>query len=325
MQSKLTKDRSITMLNFLPCFFIYIISNTLFILNTIFWGGLLSIGGVIKLFLPCKGVRVLLTRGMDKLMYGWATINGLILKLIANIDWDVEGLENLCPKHWYLLISNHLSGLDIAVTAYILRNHIPMLKFFLKKELIYVPFLGLACWALDMPFMNRSSPAKLRKNPKLKGKDLQATKKSCQKFKYLPTSIINYVEGSRYTEEKCQRQNSPYRYLLKPKAGGIAFTLASMGNLFTNLLNITIVYPNAPKNILNAAMKGKIDKIVVRIEAFPVPVVDDQRYLTDPEHRIEFQRWLNQLWHEKDQQIHQILTTSQTASNNKQKFYQITS
>lgn len=303
------------MLNFLPGPMLFILSLSLLIINTAVWGSLISLGGLVKILMPVQGARNAVTTVMNRFMWAWACCNGGILYLIAKIEWDVQGLEGLDKNSWYLLISNHLSGFDIAAQTYVLRNHIPMLKFFLKKELIYVPIMGLGCWALDMPFMDRTSPAKLKKNPKLKGKDLATTRRACEKFKNMPTSIINYVEGSRFTREKHQRQDSPYQYLLRPKAGGIAFTLSAMGEQFTNLLNMTIVYPDAPDDILFGVMSGKVNKIVMRINALPVPQVDADRYFSESEYRVEFQRWLNQLWVEKDLQIQALLQPSVTTTN----------
>lgn len=303
------------MLNFLPGSVLFMLSLSLLIINTAVWGSLISIGGVVKLVMPAQSARNAVTTVMNRFMWAWACCNGGILYLIAKIEWDVEGLEGLDKNSWYLLISNHLSGFDIAAQTYVLRNHIPMLKFFLKKELIYVPIMGLGCWALDMPFMNRTSPAKLKKNPKLKGKDLATTRRACEKFKNMPTSIINYVEGSRFTRDKHQRQNSPYQHLLRPKAGGIAFTLSAMGEQFTNLLDMTIVYPDAPDDILFGVMNGKVSKIIVRINALPVPQVDPTRYFSESEYRVEFQRWLNQVWAEKDQQIDALLQTNQNVAD----------
>ncbi|ABE56698.1 phospholipid/glycerol acyltransferase [Shewanella denitrificans OS217] len=295
------------MLSFLPGPILFLLSGSLFVLSTFLWGGLISIGGIIKLFIPTVKGRIAITHVMNHFMWCWALFNGVIINLIAKIDWDVKGLEQLDNKNWYLLISNHISGLDIAAQSYLLRNNIPMLKFFLKKELLYVPILGLGCWALDMPFMDRTSPAKVKKNPKLKGKDLRTTRQSCEKFKHMPTSIINYVEGSRFTREKHQRQASPYRYLLKPKAGGIAFTLSAMGEQFTQVLNLTLVYPDAPEDTLKAMMLGKISKITMRVECLDVPQVDAELYFSNPEYRAQFQRWLNQVWQEKDQLIHELI------------------
>lgn len=157
------------MLNFLPGPVLFILSLSLLIINTALWGTLVCLGGLVKMLMPVPSARNAVTALMNRFMWAWASCNGGILYLIAKIEWDVQGLEGLDKNGWYLLISNHLSGFDIAAQTYLLRNHIPMLKFFLKKELIYVPIMGLGCWALDMPFMDRTSPAKLKKNPKLKG------------------------------------------------------------------------------------------------------------------------------------------------------------
>ena len=303
------------MLNFLPGPVLFILCLSLLIINTAVWGSLICLVGLVKIVMPVQRARNAVTTVMNRFMWAWACCNGGILYLIAKIEWDVQGLEGLDKNSWYLLISNHLSGFDIAAQTYVLRNHIPMLKFFLKKELIYVPIMGLGCWALDMPFMNRTSPAKLKKNPKLKGKDLATTRRACEKFRNMPTSIINYVEGSRFTQDKRQRQNSPYQYLLRPKAGGIAFTLSAMGEQFTNLLDMTIVYPDAPEDILFGVMNGKVNKIILRINALPVPQVDATRYFSESEYRVEFQRWLNQVWAEKDQQIHALLHTNQNVAD----------
>ncbi|MCL1067502.1 acyltransferase [Shewanella olleyana] len=298
------------MLSFLPGPVLFFISTLLLIINTVLWAGLISIGGIIKVFIPFASGQNGLTKLMNRFMWAWASCNGGILYLIAKIEWDIQGLEDLDEKGWYLLISNHVSGFDIAAQTYILRNNIPMLKFFLKRELIFVPFLGLGCWALGMPFMNRTSPAKLKKNPKLKGKDLETTRKACEKFKHSPTSIINYVEGSRFTLDKHKRQQSPYRHLLRPKAGGIAFTLSAMGEQFTGLLNMTLAYPDADltskEGILYQVMSGRVKRIVVRVEKMPVPTVDSKVYFSQAETRVEFQRWLNQIWVEKDQQLDEI-------------------
>ncbi|MFT5705363.1 MAG: 1-acyl-sn-glycerol-3-phosphate acyltransferase [Shewanella sp.] len=305
------------MLNFLPASLLYLMSSLLLAINTTVWAGLISVGGIIKLFVPFTAGRNFLTKIMNRFMWAWATCNGGILYLLADIEWDIQGLEHLDKRSWYLLISNHLSGLDIAIQTYVLRNNIPMLKFFLKRELMYIPFLGLGCWGLDMPFMSRTSPAKLKKNPKLKGKDLISTRRACEKFKTMPTSIINYVEGSRFTEDKHARQDSPYRYLLRPKAGGIAFTLSAMGEQFTHLLNCTLVYPEAKSDPLSEMMHGKIKKIIVRVEILPVPEVDNKRYFSEPAYRVEFQRWLNQLWEDKDEQIHQVMKRHGVAKEDK--------
>jgi hypothetical protein len=131
----------------------------------------------------------------------------------------------------YLVISNHQSWVDIPALIQALNRRTPFFKFFLKKELIWVPFLGLAWWALDYPFMKRYSKAFLAKHPELAGQDLKITKEACELFKRQPVTVVNYLEGTRFNETKRKQQGSPFKRLLKPKAGGVAFVLAAMGGL----------------------------------------------------------------------------------------------
>lgn len=93
----------------------------------------------------------------DFMMYCWCEGLAVLLHLNPHLQWEVHGLEGLSKKNWYLLICNHRSWADIVVLCVLFRKHIPMNKYFLKQQLAWVPFLGLACWALDMPFMKRYS------------------------------------------------------------------------------------------------------------------------------------------------------------------------
>ncbi|WP_163935331.1 acyltransferase [Paraferrimonas sp. SM1919] len=296
------------MLQALPAPILFLISLTLLSINTAICGSMVILISLLKVLMPTAKLRAWISVRATWFMKLWAIGNAWIVMLAGKIQWQVEGLENLSKDDWYLLISNHVSGFDIAALCYAIRNHIPMLKFFLKHELLYVPFLGMACWALDMPFMRRYSPAKLRKNPNLKGKDLESTKKSCERFRHYPTSVINFVEGTRYTKGKAEKQQSPYKHLLKPKSGGVAYALATLGNQFNKLLNITIVYPDGDE-ILKKALSGRLTFVKVIIETIEVPKIHADKYTNDPAYRAEFQRWLNELWQQKDRLIEQELQT----------------
>jgi len=211
----------------------------------------------------------------------------------------VSGIEKLEMKDWYLVLSNHQSWVDICVLQKVFLGKIPFLKFFLKKELIWVPVMGPAWWALEFPFMKRYSKEFLNKNPHLRGKDIEITKKTCEKFKTNPISIMNFVEGTRFTPEKHLEQNSPYKNLLKPKAGGIAFALNTMGNHLNKILDVTIYYSEGPKTFWEF-MCGKVHH--VRVDVDVKPITDDLLgdYENDGQFRKTFQNWLGRMWEEKD-------------------------
>ncbi len=197
--------------------FIFIIHTTLQVLNLALWGGLIIVLGLVKLLLPNGPVKALWNKIMHTLMFSFGRFSVLLIRLFNNIDIECAVHGELAKDRWYLIIANHLSYLDIILLIEFATHRIPAPKFFLKKELIWLPFVGLGAWALDMPFMHRYTRAYLEKHPEKKGKDLETTKAYCEKFRTVPTTVINFVEGTRFTTEKHTAKQSPYSNLLPPK------------------------------------------------------------------------------------------------------------
>lgn len=283
-----------------------ILTTTLLLLNTLVLICPLLVFALLKLVLPGRG-RDYASWAVMWVAETWSEIDKAIFALCIPTQWDIRGVENLRKDTSYLAVSNHQTWVDIPALIESLNRRTPFFKFFLKKELIWVPLLGLAWWGLDYPFMKRYSKAFLEKHPELKGKDLEITKAACELFKRQPVTVVNYLEGTRFTEAKRQQQQSPYRYLLKPKAGGVAFVLAALGEQLDALLDVTIVYPGnkAPGfwNLLN----GTISRVIIDIRVRELdPVLWAGDYENDPEFRQTVQAWVNQLWVEKDQRIEQL-------------------
>ena len=295
------------MFGFLPSFARGIVALFLLALNTLFWCTLLFAFALVKLVLPFPAVR----RRIDPLLNGiatlWIACNSGWMRLTQRTRWDVQGVDALRYEGWYLVNCNHQSWADIFVLQHLLNRRIPMLKFFLKQQLLYVPVIGLAWWALDFPFMKRHGKAELRKRPELRGQDAEATRRACEKFALVPTSVMNFAEGTRFTAAKHRSQSSPYRHLLKPKAGALALALNAMGEHFHSLIDVTIVYPGGAPNFWEFVC-GKAPRIVVRVRELPIPAqfcAGD--YSADPAFRVEFQRWLAGLWEDKDREIGVLL------------------
>ncbi|WP_028314809.1 acyltransferase [Desulfatibacillum aliphaticivorans] len=295
------------MLSFLPATMRGCIHCILLGLNTLVVFSLLVPISILKLIIPIDVWRTFCAVILKYIASGWVAVNAFNGRFINNIKWDVQGVDSLKSKDWYLVISNHQSWTDILVLQTIFSRRIPFLKFFLKKELIWVPVMGIAWWALDFPFMKRYSKAFLKKNPHLEGKDLETTQKACEKFKKMPVSIVNYVEGTRFTQEKHDRQNSPFKHLLKPKAGGIAFVMAAMGGQLHSLVNVTIAYPYGDKSFWDY-LCGRIAKITVRVETLPIAEEVQGDYFKDELFRTRFQKWVNDLWVEKDALLDDLLS-----------------
>lgn len=240
----------------------------------------------------------------------WISVNRFNQLIFSRTQFVVKLPAEFTTKAWYLVIANHQSWVDILVLQRVFNRKIPFLKFFLKKNLIYVPFLGLAWWGLDFPFMQRYTKEQLRKNPELKGKDLATTKKACEKYEFKPVSIMNFVEGTRFNNQKLQgkaNQALQLTHTLAPKAGGVAFVLNAMGEQLTKLVNVTIYYPKGIPTYWDFVC-GRVKKIVVDIDTIDIQSLYSKghyshEYFTDNDHKDKFQDFMNALWKEKDQKL----------------------
>jgi 1-acyl-sn-glycerol-3-phosphate acyltransferase len=294
------------MLTWVPKPIIGVISIFLYTCNLLLCSVILYLAALLKLVLWGKHRYQMFERLGHNVAKLWAINNDIIMRLTTRTVWEIDDTSILSVNDWYLLLANHQSWADIIILEKVFVRKIPMLKFFLKKELAWVPLIGSSCWILNFPFMRRHSKAAIEKNPALRTQDLEATRKACEVFKNYPTTIINFAEGTRFTPAKHAFQQSPYTYLLKPKAGGAAFALDAMQGTLHKLINTTIIYEGNKSSAWDFFC-GRINKIVVKFEVIPIPATLMGDYQNDAQFREQFQTWLNQLWLAKDKLIAQEL------------------
>lgn len=295
------------MLAFLPPFLRGVVALLLLILNTLFWCTPLFALAVLKLLVPVRAVRVRIDHVLNAIATGWVACNSGWMRLTQRTQWEVTGVEGLRYEEWYLVNCNHQSWVDILALQHVLNRRIPLLKFFLKQQLIYVPVIGLAWWALDFPFLRRHSNAALRAHPELREQDRATARRACAKFSLVPTSVISFAEGTRFTPAKHRKQASPYKHLLKPKAGALALALNAMGTRFHSLLDVTIIYPQGAPTFWTF-LCGRITRVVIHVQTRPIPPeFNTGDYAGDSTFRGAFHRWLAEQWAEKDQRISALL------------------
>lgn len=299
------------MFKFLPAPVRGLISALLLTLNTLFWCWPLFILALLKLLLPFTPVQRALRFGMHWIAESWISINTFWMDLAQDIEWDVQGLEALDKQHSWLVTSNHQSWVDILVLQYQFNNRLPLLKFFLKQELIWVPIMGLCWWALEFPFMRRYSRHYLEKHPEKRGQDLATTRQACERYKTNPVAVFNFLEGTRFTPAKHAEQQSPYRHLLKPRAGGMAYVLDAMGEQLQGIANVTLYYPDGRPSFWQL-MCGQIHRLSLHIEVLPIPPrFLGRNYSDDAEYRADFQNWINAIWHAKDDHLQRLQSRHQ--------------
>lgn len=272
-----------------------LLATLLLVANTLFRCALLFALALLRLGLPFTAVRRVFDPWLNRVATAWIAGNSGWMRLTQNTRWDVQGLETLSPRRWYLVVANHQSWVDIFVLQHLLNRRIPLLKFFLKRELIWVPVMGLAWWALDFPFMRRSGERR--------ADDIEAARRACARFALVPTSVMNFVEGTRFTPAKHAAHGRGLKHLLRPRAGGLAMAMHVLGARFDDLLDVTIVYPDGVPSFWRF-LCGGVPRIVVRLQEHPIPpAFSHGDPVADPAQRRAVQRWLEDLWARKDAQI----------------------
>ncbi|MCB0404329.1 MAG: acyltransferase [Bdellovibrionales bacterium] len=290
------------MLKFLPPFIKAPIAFGMFLLNTVIWCCVLFLFTFVKIITPPGRWRLRCSRWLTAIAENWNTGNELITDLTQDIDWDIQVDAELSPDESYLLLANHQSWVDIVVLERVFNRRIPFIRFFIKKQLFWVPFLGPSWWALDFPFMSRHSEEYLKKHPERRGQDLVTARKRCERFRLMPTSVLIFAEGTRFREEKRKRLSSPFAHLLPPKAGGVSTVMEVMGDQFARVLDVTIVYPQGETSFF-ALFSGRLKRVVVRVRTLELPrgLVPGEARSDDSYDKIK--QWVRAAWGEKDKLI----------------------
>ena len=283
----------------------------LLLLNLALWGTLVFLGGIVKL-LTFREARRRVILVLTWFGERWVQVNDWIFDTFLDTQWRFEGFDSLRRDAHYLVVSNHISWIDILAVFRALYGHAPFLRFFLKHTLIWFPILGQACWAMEFPFMRRYSPEYLKQHPEKRGRDLETTRRACRRYRHLPVSILNFVEGTRFTRDKHEDQQSPYRHLLRPRIGGIGFVIASLGEQLDSMVDVTIVYPHRDVTIWDF-VTNRVPWITLRARRLDIPPEYVSSAITERgPAREEFKVWVEKIWQEKDEEISRILLESRS-------------
>ena len=282
-----------------------LITFLLILVELIIGFGTLAIINIPRAVIPLKSFKLFLAKISNKI--GDLTVYGLklIMLLMHGNNIQVINSEKYDMNKWYMAMSNHQSWADIFVLLTVANKKIPLLKFFMKKELWWIPFVFLANKTLNMPFVNRHSKKAIEKNPSLRTKDYENTLKSCKRFLRAPSTIFSYAEGTRFTSEKHKAQNSKYKNLLQPKIGGMATALSAMPEIDT-LINFSVVYKSKKRGVWSF-LNGEMKDVKVFIKSYKIPEnLKNRNYGSDHLYRDEFKEWIEEIWDEKDRKIDEL-------------------
>jgi|TARA_S200000501_G_scaffold134793_1_gene127582 1-acyl-sn-glycerol-3-phosphate acyltransferase len=229
----------------------------------------------------------------------------VIMNFFHNNKMEVIYEDTFDRNDWCLGLANHQSWADILLILSASNYMMPNIRFFMKKELSWIPFIYLANKNLNMPFVNRHSKKQITKNPNLRLQDYENTIKSCKRLKRAPSTIFSYAEGTRFTPEKHKDQNSSYKNLLEPKIGGLATALSALPES-KYLIDFTLIYKTDQRSAW-AFLKGDMADVKILVKKFKIPEsLKNKSYLDDNEYRIEFKNWIEDIWSQKDKSIESL-------------------
>lgn len=262
----------------------------------------LLLAGIAKGIVP--GSRPAANRLMDGI-YRWAVrVDDFWLRSVIGIRWNHPPM-NLARDRSYLVLSNHASWSDILlIQSVIVRGGVggrhgsgpgPLLKFLVKRELAFIPILGLIFWAYDFPLLQRKSAAG-EDDATRRQRDLQAVRDACQVVRENPAAMMNFAEGSRSTPAKRARQESPYQFLLAPRVGGFHALLEGVGDEVEGVIDLTVGYPASVS--FWAFLSGALPSVQIDAQVFGRGDL--------PQTREEAALWLSARWDEKDRRIAEI-------------------
>jgi 1-acyl-sn-glycerol-3-phosphate acyltransferase len=263
---------------------------------------------LLKVLLPFPACRRRIDRWLTAVAGLWIHGSVLIMRLLPQEKWDIEDGSDVTPGQSCLLVANHQSWADILVLLRVFGRRIPFPRFFTKKELLRLPLVGFAIWGLDFPLVARYSQEEIKRNPALRGRDIEIARRACERYRHQTVTVVNFPEGTRLTPEKQSRQQSPYRFLLRPHTGGLALVLTVLGDKLETMLDATIVYP-AGRPGFRDFLCGRVERVKVRVRRVAIPSEFRQGDLLDnPALREPFRAWVLDLWEGKERLIGRLLS-----------------
>ncbi len=278
-------------------------------INTLIWCVPIYLLALPRALIRVSPVRIAIGAAMTRVIDAWVAGNRLMLRVLAITQIQVETKFDapLSRDKWYVVISNHQGWSDILILQDTFLSRIPPLKFFVKQQLIWIPLLGVAMWLLGFPYVRRYSREALARDPGLRRHDQEATQRACEFFKQRPTSVLNFMEGTRFSPQKHAYQQSKYRHLLTPKTGGFGYVVGTLGERIDQVLDVTIAYPHGAPTFWEF-ISGQCRYARVEITSHRVPQVLLEVHDEMPaDVRQQLHEWVDQLWSSKDTRIEELL------------------
>jgi len=229
--------------------------------------------------------------------WGWCVTGAELIygvRVIFTGD-DVPMRENA------LLIANHQQMPDITAIMKFCKtkDRLGDMKYFVKKQLKWVPGMGWGMQFLDCLFIDRDWTSDREK--------IRCTFDRLVSAK-VPVHLVSFVEGTRFTLPKLEAAQayaqkngiSVPRHTLVPRSKGFAASVEGLRDHITAIYDLTIAYEVGVPSLWQY-FKGLVERIHVHVRRFPIEEV--------PKSADELRLWLLARWDEKNELLDHYYAT----------------
>ena len=131
-----------------------VLSATVVTLNLGFWMFPLIIIAMIRsAFGQSQPMHNASTKMIEFCYRAAAMINSSWMTKVIGVNFNIKG--TLPVRSTLIIIANHQTWFDIPILQHVVTGQGPVLKFLIKRELIWLPIVGWICFALNFPRLNR--------------------------------------------------------------------------------------------------------------------------------------------------------------------------
>ena len=235
--------------------------------------------------------------------WGWCVtgaerINGT--RVVFTGD-DVPMRENA------ILVANHQDMPDITAVMKFCKtkDRLGDMKYFVKKQLKWVPGMGWGMQFLDCLFVDRDWAS-----------DREHIERTFARLVdgEVPVHLVSFVEGTRLTFTKLanaqeyarSRGLHVPRHVLVARTKGFAATVQGLRSHITAVYDLTIGYENGVPTLWQY-IKGLVRRIHVHVRRFPVADL--------PRTAEDLRLWLQDRWQEKDELLERFYATGAFAAD----------
>jgi 1-acyl-sn-glycerol-3-phosphate acyltransferase len=248
-----------------------------------FWCLLLTPITLLRLAIPragrsCHYISVSIYRSAVRANTWW-------LQNVIGVAWNCPSLP-LDRDSSAVVICNHRSWCDVLLAQDILTNQGPIVKFLAKRELAFVPILGLIIFAFNFPLLKRRTKPGVSDATRRTADQARVTRAALQLL-HEPAAILIFVEGTRYTDEKNRASGQDFLALLPPRVGGFAAVVAVLRESEARVIDVTLHFN--PHVSFWQFIGGVHTKILIEAQSYAIAEIP--RDIT---------AWLQERWRLKD-------------------------